>query len=392
MPQSDAGVERFDARCPVNQEVGKVTIGYPRDAVCATTKQARLKALFGYCMRLCLVVGLCNHVAFAAEPVDAAAWISGDSSCPDPVAVEAEVSRLTSPEARAQHLPGAIARVFDTGESYRIEITKGGDHFEKSYFEPARECDKRVRVAAVYIVMALIPPELALPDEAHSEPATPSSETEPHVGATAEPAAQPASAPKPAPKATPRPVAVTPATQAPSSDAEPLDGWRIDAALLAQHSISSSQVPKVGALGADLAALFGAGQLRWLLGFDVMAKSHFDIGQVRAETAELAGRTGVQLVYGEQPLELAADVGVVGALRRLKGEAAEASERQTINELGAFVGTSARFRWWSWVSPFVGVQARLFPAPAELVVTPRGQIGTMPKIWVGASIGLRLEP
>ena len=80
MPQSDAGVDRFDARCPVNQEVGKVTIGYPRDAVCATTKQARLKALFGYCMRLCLVVGLCNHEAFAAEPVDAAAWISGDSS------------------------------------------------------------------------------------------------------------------------------------------------------------------------------------------------------------------------------------------------------------------------------------------------------------------------
>ena len=338
-------------------------------------------------------MGLATRLSFAAEAMSAGSWISGDSTCPDPMAVEAEVSRLTSPEGRAEHLPGASVRVLDSGESYRIEITKGGDYFEKTYLDPARECDKRVRVAAVYVIMALIPPEFAVPDEISGEASAPPSTSEPEPRATGQAAAQPAPAPRPASVKPPasvreeRPTSV----QAASEEQTP-SWWGIDAALIAQHSISSSQVPKVGALGADLLAVIGAGEISWVLGLNAMANSRFEIGPVRVDTAELACRTGIRLSYDEQPLELSADAGLIGAVRRLQGEAGQSSNLQSVNEFGAFFGASAALRWWSLASPIIGVQARFFPAPAELVVTPRGQIGTMPKVWLGALVGVSLSP
>jgi hypothetical protein len=371
----------------------KVAIGYPCAAVRATTNQARQKALVGYATLFFLAMGLATEVAVAAESMNAASWISGDTACPAPMAVEAEVSRLTSSEGRTQHLPGASVRVFDSGESYQIEITKGGDHFEKTYVDPARECDKRVRVAAVYVIMALFPPEFAMPDATPSEAAAPPSTAESDSGAMEEPAVHSAPVPKPRPVKEPAPVRrARPAPARSVTSAETPSWWRIDAALIAQHSISNSQVPKVGALGGDLLAMIGAGEFTWVFGVDATTKSHFDIGQVRVETAELACRTGVRLSYGEHPLRLGADAGVIGAVRRLQGEAAETSEGQTTNELGAFVGASAALGGWSWASPIVGLQVRLFPSPAELVVTPRGQIGTMPKIWLGVLAGVRLAP
>ena len=91
--------------------------------------------------------------------------------------------RATSAETMVkvlfEHNPDGVLLI-DAGESYEIEINRGGETFRKTYADPARECSKRVRFAAVYVVMTLMPPELfeAEPSEPTPERAAPEARTD----------------------------------------------------------------------------------------------------------------------------------------------------------------------------------------------------------------------
>src|SRR5688572_2898745 len=106
-------------------------LGYPRPRVHATSNPAprrrRCQRLLLSVLALVAAVGSARP-AFCTEVTD---FIRGDTACPDPRAVEAEVFKLTSPEGRAAHLPGARVRVFNDGDGYSVEIEKGVETYRK---------------------------------------------------------------------------------------------------------------------------------------------------------------------------------------------------------------------------------------------------------------------
>lgn len=335
-------------------------------------------------LALCLLIAPSELRAGEAED---AAFVRGETTCPDPKAVQAEVFRLTSPERRAEHFPGASIRVFEDGDTYGVEIQKGGETYRKTYSDPARECNKRVRFTAVYAVMTLIPPDLSEEEGTGDSVVMPP--PVPPKSVNAQPKASPDAVEQPA-AAEPR---AAPASEAPSD--EPTQGqasgpgWlHVEASGWFQHSVSNSDVPRIAAFGGELLVMVGSERFAGVAAASLAPRSSFDIGDIGASTSEMAFRIGGRSLWrlvGVRPgIELAA----VAARRRVQGELAGASS-QSAWEWGALVGGHIAVPLSELVMPFVGVRASWFPAPTELEALPRGTIGTLPKLWLGAQVGLR---
>jgi len=333
--------------------------------------------------------------AFCTEVTD---FIRGDSVCPDPHAVEAEVFRLTSAEGRAAHLPGAQVRVFDEGDGYAVEIQRSSETYRKTYDDPGRACDQRARVVAVTVVMTLIPAELSA--EASSETEREAAGSEAARGAAAAEATEPrpedrtpAAAPAPpasAAAAAPRESRATPPAEAPEAQDE-AGGLELEAAAWFQHSLSSSEVPRIAAWGGELLASLGTARLAGLLAASAGQSSSFDLGDIRASLFEASARAGARALWPLSGMTLGLDAAFVVARRQVSAEGPHASDAQAAWELGGSLGTHVRFDVSRRLAPVAGIRLNVFPAPTELEAAPRGVIGTLPKFWLGAHAGVRFD-
>ena len=340
----------------------------------------------------------------AAEGQQRPALVSGDTACPDPVAVEAEVFRLTSASRRAQYLPGASVQLSDSGDTYSIEIRRRGEHFVKSYSDPAHECEKRVRFAAVYVVMTLMPPDFDEEESAGDGTmggAAGANDTSGQAGAaadhkqgdsesTTEQAAEKASGSD----------AAEPdrEDQAPEADSGPAPeggqtaSWlAVELGLVGSHSLSSSEVPRIGTWGGEVLVQFGATALRGVAAFGVEPLAHFTLGDLRAKVSTLSARGGMRLGWDEGEWALAADAHLLTARRSVSSDGLPGAQAGHAWEWGGLLGFSMGYRWHPHVTPFLGLRASLFPAPSELVALPRGTLGTLPKVWLGAVLGARFS-
>jgi hypothetical protein len=331
--------------------------------------------------------------SFSARPVFCAApdeprFVQGDATCPAPEAVQAEVFKLTSPEGRAEHLARAQVRVFDDGDAYGVEIRDGNEVYRKDYDDPARECSQRARVAAVTIVMTLIPPDLAAGGaaaavEAEPEPADAGAQAE----GGAEPSAkvQEATPPPTQPEEAPKSSVTEAHTPSPHESASwlslELGGWF-------QHSLSNSEVPRIGAWGGELLAQVGPGRVLGLGAISAGASS-FQLGELHASMSELSARAGVRVRWPVGDATVAAEALFVVARRRVEGEAPGPPEASSTWELGASGGANVAFAVWHEVAPVAGVRLSVFPTPSELEAAPRGTLGSMPKLWLGVHAGVR---
>lgn len=333
------------------------------------------------------------RLALCTEVTD---FVRGDGSCPDPRAVEAEVFRLTSPEGRAAHLPGAQVRVFDAGEGYSVEIQKGGETYRKTYDDPGRACDQRARVVAVTVVMTLIPAEVsaeapgeAAPELAGSEPARNAAAVD-VAEARAEAGSRAAATPPPASAAATEESRATPAE--PPTPGDDTGGLGFEGAAWFQHSISSSEVPRIAACGGELLASLGTARVAGLLGVSGGGSADFDLGDIRASLFEASARAGVRALWPLGGATLGLDAAFVVARRQVTAESPHASDAQAAWELGASLGTNVSFDVSRRLAPVAGVRMNLFPAPSQLEAAPRGVIGTLPKFWLGAHVGVRFDP
>lgn len=323
--------------------------------------------------------------AFCTEVTD---FIRGDTTCPDPQAVEAEVFKLTSPQGRAAHLQGARVRVFDAGDDYGVEIEKDDETYRKSYDDPARACDQRVRVVAVTVVMILIPPDLSAEPPAEVAPAHPD-----HVPAsTPEGAAEPRSETQ-----APRAAATKPEASEETREASEPSGpsaalppsLQLEAGAWFQHSISNSEVPRIAAWGGELLGALGTARVAGLLAVSAGGSSDFDLGELRASMSEATARAGARLLWPAPGMTLAFDAAFVVARRRVSAEAPSAAEAGAAWELGGSAGANLAIDVWRRVAPVVGLRLNVFPVPSELEAAPRGTIGTLPTFWLAAHAGLR---
>lgn len=328
------------------------------------------------------------RAAFCTEMPD---FIRGDSVCPHPKAVEAEVFKLTSPEGRAAYLPGARVRIFDAGPGYSVEIEKDDETYRKTYDDPARGCDQRARVVAVTVVMTLIPPELA----AEPTEAAPPAPGDAPAAAQADVAESRSEAP---------PVSV--AKREPSwsvQEAPELAGlaettslsFQLDAGVWFHHSLSSSEVPRIAAGGGELTAALGSGRVAGLLSVSAGASRRFELGEIGVSMSEATARAGARVLWPIMPMTFAFDAAFVIARRRVSAEApkvGEAADAAAAWELGGAAGVNVAVQAWRSLAPVAGVRLEVFPAPSQLEAAPRGVIATLPVFWVGAHAGVRFEP
>ncbi len=370
----------------------KVTLGYPRAPVRATTNPRRFRSvtaprLLGLAVFLCSIVPIEDAWAETAE--DMAPLIRANTDCPGPLAVQAEVFRMTSPERRAEFLAGSTVRIVDAGDSYRVELEKGTHRFSKTYQDPARECDKRVRFVAVYVVMALMP--LELNDEASPEP-----EQEPAEGAPSE--RRPPAPTEPAQAA----ERTSPARQGrvSSQKQEPSAGRQGESSHFmglwlggtVEHSVSSSEVPRIAILGAELGATLGSGRVSPALALGAAPQVDFDVGETRVKLSEWSSRAGLHIRTRSRPIALASDLGLLGVWSRVEGDFTGARAAQTRFLLGVHLSIGATVAAWKVLSPVLSLRASFLPSPSDLVVVPSGTIAHLPTLWVGALLGMQLNP
>jgi hypothetical protein len=241
-------------------------------------------------------------------------------------------------------------RVADEGERYRVVIAGAARTVE----DGARRCDERARTAAVFVVLVLQPPSVAI-DEA------------------------PVAAPPPGP-----PLRAAPVTPPPTGSTGP----RVEVELSAQLALPVRPVfdgavtagggVRIGVGGSLVsvtagAALLAPATLRLPTGSVDLLRAPFDVD------LRLAGRRG--------SVEVAGELGLAVALLHAQGHGFTVDE----SAFGAEVGVRAagHLRWWltDRVGVSLALQAVAVPAPARLIVSPAGVVGEAPFLWLAASFG-----
>jgi hypothetical protein len=253
--------------------------------------------------------------------------------------------------------------VADQGDSYKVQVVVEGATHTRVYRDVGRDCAHRARVAAVFVVLTLVPPELLM----ESPPAPP----------------PPPPAPPPVVVAAPP----RPSVQAPA--------WRPALALAGVLDVAPAvlDAPSIVSPGAELRLALGKGRLAGELGFGVQPGAEFSLAGVSVRQRRIPMDASVafrQPVRGA--VELGAAAGVAGAVFEIEGVNPPVRGEGTRVELGARAAVEVRVATPSRrLAAFIGAHAIYFPRSYELAMTPAGVVGHTPSLWVGGQLGASLS-
>ena len=311
-----------------------------------------------------------HSVAWAQQLVDdtevgasAAPRIAAVGDCPGADAVAQTIETLIPRRAIPAPRRGAEVNVVDQGDSYKVQVVVEGTTHTRLYRDLGRDCAHRARVAAVFVVLTLMPPELLM----ESPPA-----------------------PLPPPLASPPAVVVAP--QPPPIQPP---AWRPSLALAGVLDVAPAvlDAPVIVSPGVELRLALRKGRLAGELGLGVQPGAGFSLAGVSARQRRLPMDASVAF---RQPLrgalELGAAAGVAGAVFAIEGVNPPVRGEGTRIELGARAAVELRV-----VSPsrrlvgFIGAHAIYFPRSYELATTPTGVVGHTPSLWVGGQLGASLS-
>src|SRR5947207_1672920 len=104
------------------------------------------------------------HAAGERRTLEQAIHGPSADQCPLPSAVASETWKLTPADRRDVFENLSDVLIEDLGASYRVVITTPEGTTTRTYPGPDRECARRARFAAVFIVLTLMPPEVPVPD------------------------------------------------------------------------------------------------------------------------------------------------------------------------------------------------------------------------------------
>jgi len=291
-------------------------------------------------------------VARAQSP----AAISIEGACPDGRAIERAIAALI-PRGTAALPESAHATVEDAGESYRVEVQSAAVTRSRLFRDAARDCEQRARFAAVFIVLTLLPPELAVP-----------------------------AAPKPAPPPPPAPPAPAPPIAPPRAPR-----LRLEAAALGEWAPAAFASASALALGGQLQAAYRLGPIAPALSVAVEPRIDYTIGGLQVRERRVPIGAGVRVQHATRGLELAAQLELVLAPLQAQGRNSAMPASGTRLDVGARAGAQIRLGApQRRLAPFVGFQVSLFPWPYEISTTPAGGLGTTPPLWLGVTAGLSL--
>ena len=283
--------------------------------------------------------------------------------CPTAAAVAAETWELTPARQRAVLDELRDVQIEDLGASYRIVVTTAKGTKERIYQGPERDCDKRARFVAVFVVLTLMPPEGQLPDATVAEATSPAT-------------------PPPSPE-------IAKPNLVPNLVAERL--FRLEVAATAEQGIKLDGANGVGYFGGSLRALVGRGVLLPALGVSYAALGHFDAGGVQADLARAAAHAGLRARVRTSAWEFAAEADAVVVTSRATATNLLYSTSDSGVELGVEAALLVAVPTKLLVEPFLATAVRWIPVPHGLTAIPRGEVGVLPHLWIGASAGVALR-
>lgn len=285
--------------------------------------------------------------------------IGGGSTCPRPDAVWAELAtlvprdrldaRLAALGAADEARPTAeIVQILDAGSSYRVEVTGRA----RAYADDARDCARRARVAAVFVALAIDPPELS-PSPLAAAPLASSDATLARAAASA--ATRPARVR----------IEIGPAVSA---------GW-------GGESVTRA--------GASVAVAAGGGALAIVAGALVLAPGDTAAGDVRVHQLRVPFDLDVRATWtAADRLALFAEAGVVAAVVSARGMGLASDRSARAFEMGARGAVGLRLLPRAAFAPFVLACVELVPRPSDVFALPAGVVGHTPRLWIGAAAGV----
>ena len=281
-------------------------------------------------------------------------------SCPPDDDVWTIVASLV-PAASAD-LSDARSRVhlLDQGDRYEIRVTPvDKTTANRAVYDAERDCNRRARLAAEFIVLALMPPELT-PGGEHPLPA------------------QPSAAPPPAP-----------AIVRPTPQAEPVP-WRFDVSLAISDAPAIFDAPDVLALGAGLRGAIELPSFGLFVGAEVYPRADFDWSGVTVQLSRVPVMAGVRWVLVRGAPEFDVDVGPVLEWERYQGLNLRSSAVSTRLSPGAGARLIASFGLVPRLRAFAALDMIALPWAEPLLAAPQGSIASTPVVWTELSCGLAI--
>jgi hypothetical protein len=314
---------------------------------------------------LCAIAGiaLASGSAAALEPLEPS-LVDGTGSCPAPPSVNRAFAELLSEQARLLLPPKARITVDDRGGVFTVSVTAEGKNASRAYADAERDCERRVRFAAVFAVTTLRPPELALAAE-------PPADEPPKVGRRK---------PRPAP----------PPPPPPRRPAEPTPSVRLELGAFGEIGVHLAEPSHASSWGGELRAALGRGAYAMTLGVAYVPQAKLTAPELDVDLARVGASVGARAAMLEKPLALALDAALVGVLERFEGTGLYAPARESAFELGFRAGLVAALRRARGVHPFAGLHVAYFPSPREIITAPRGVVAHTPLLWTGATLGVAL--
>jgi hypothetical protein len=340
------------------------------------------------CVEACAVLlGASVHVfaqgdARAADS-DVAPSAPESLGCPDPDGVWSTVLKLVPSESAQLLAAKPRVEIVDLGERYRVRVATQGGPVQRMYADPVRDCEKRTRFAAEFIVVSLLPPQLGMPPDAMRVPAKPSMGGGPEVGSPSAPTRPEIASPTPA-------LARAPESAATKTKPYTHPLWRIELSAIAEAS------PPLGApgllmWGGGIRIRVGADWLAAIAGVAYLPKSDFGVGDFTGSITRVPAIAGMRAHLVKRAWDFGGDLALSAAFERYEGLSphtpADATRVTPGIEVGVLASPRARFR----LAPIASVRCAWFPLTQELAAAPQGSLGNTPSFWIGAELGISLE-
>jgi hypothetical protein len=271
----------------------------------------------------------------------------------------------------AEPLRAARPRVeiIDRGDQYAVRVATASETLDRTYTDPARDCERRARFAAEFIVLALMPPQLATEERPPSAPAGESGT--PATGENRPAASAPAPRERPA-----------------HAEVRPTVWIELSATGMASPSILSA--PSVFAWGADLRGCLGSGALAGFVGVGFVPSTDFSVGDVRATLMRLPAIAGLRIRAAVGAFYVSGDLGVVLAWERYAGTSPKTPLDATRWTPGIEADLVVSTKPFSRLAPFARLSGEVVPFADGLGTTPEGILGKTPTVWLGGALGLAL--
>ena len=265
----------------------------------------------------------------------------------------------------------------------------------------------RIRFAAVFAILTLMPPELEAEPElesreskAESEPSSaPARQSGEDRGRTTEPARHSATTTPGSSDSntTQTGYSVLPPEEGHEGSAPAASDHgsrqrprlRLELVGLGETALGAFEEPRGQIVGGELRVLLARTDFAPLLTVGFAPPARLQTGRVDVDLQRLQMGLGVRAQSALGPRDVGADFSLLGALERAGSVGLEHPARENGFELGARAAALVSLASGR-VGPLLAVHASAFPVVNQFEALPRGDVGHTPHVWLGAALGVFL--